>query len=73
MNLDISFGVDRIGETGQLGDPAEIRDEVLGDLASTSSTVDILGILYSSLSIRTRQQFRNTPTSMTSSAAFLEN
>ena len=45
MDLDVGLRVDGIGETGELGDPAEVRNEVFSDLASTRCTVDILRIL----------------------------
>lgn len=45
MDLDVCFRIDGIREAGQLGYTAEVRNEVLGDLASTRCTVDILRIL----------------------------
>lgn len=45
MDLDVSFSVNGIRETGKLGDPAEVRNKVLVDLPSTSSLADVLEFL----------------------------
>ena len=45
MNLDVSFGVNGIRKTSKLGDPAEVRNEVLLDLSSTSSLTDVFEFL----------------------------
>ena len=73
MDLDIGLGIDGVGETGKLRDPAKVRDEVLGDLASTRSAVHILRVLRMQLSCATKQGRGSTLTSTTSSAAFFEN
>jgi len=45
MDLNISLGVNGIRETSQLGDPAEIRNEVLADLPGTGSLADVFEFL----------------------------
>ena len=45
MDLDIGLGIDGVGETGKLRDPAKVRDEVLLEFSGPDRTTNILDIL----------------------------
>lgn len=46
MDLDVGFRVDGVGEAGKLRDSTQVREEVLRNLASTRSAVDIFRVLH---------------------------